>query len=279
MSKKGAKVAWDYIKPVKQPSDLKGVTPGKMPESLLRPVRGGGKMFWVASFAWDAMVEKAKADGIELKPTSAGDTYRSYESQLAGFRQRYQLEPIAGASTRTFEGKKWYLKKGMAPLAAPGTSQHNTGLAVDVHSASDPKRLNWLIANVKDFGFSWEVVPEEPWHLRYCDGDTPPPAVVEYMKRHNAEPPTFVPSPLAPQAEKKESKGKDDGGDLDPGDEGPRVAKLQEELAERGFYQGAFDGQFGQKTADAVIAFKKANKLPAGPKAGAKVLELLGIGL
>jgi peptidoglycan hydrolase-like protein with peptidoglycan-binding domain len=72
---------------------------------------------------------------------------------------------------------------------------------------------------------------------------------------------------------------KDDGGDLDPGDTGPRVAKLQEELSERGFYKGAFDGNFGAKTAEAVVAFKKANGLPEGPKAGAKVLALLEIGL
>jgi hypothetical protein len=39
--------------------------------------------------------------------------------------QRYQLAEIAGSSTRTYEGKKWYLKKGNAPLAAPGSSQHN----------------------------------------------------------------------------------------------------------------------------------------------------------
>lgn len=274
------KVAWDYIKPVKQPADLKGVTPGKVPDSLLRPVKGGGKMFWIAACAWDAMVEKAKAEGVELKPTSAGDTYRTYESQLGAFKQRYQLEDTGTGSTRTFEGKKWFLKKGMAPLAAPGTSQHNTGLAVDVHSAAEPKRLNWLIANVKDFGFSWEVVPQEPWHLRYCDGDTPPPAVEAYMEKNGVTKPS---AQLTATGEKKSELAagavKDDGGDLDPGDSGPRVAKLQEELAERGFYKGAFDGQFGKKTEEAVIAFKKANKLPAGPKAGAKVLELLGIGL
>ena len=75
------------------------------------------------------------------------------------------------------------------------------------------------------------------------------------------------------------SAGGDDGGDLNPGDTGPRVTKLQEELAERGFYKGAFDGSFGAETAKAVTAFKQANKLGADPKAGSKVLGLLGIGL
>jgi len=72
---------------------------------------------------------------------------------------------------------------------------------------------------------------------------------------------------------------KDDGGDLDPGDGGPRVTKLQEELAERGFYKGTPDGQFGPKTEAAVVAYKKAKGYGEGPKAGKRVLDDLGIGL
>lgn len=176
-----SKVAWNYIVPIVMPADLKGIQPGKLPENLLRPIPGGGKLHWRAADAWNAMVAKAKADGLELKPTSSGDLYRSYDSQLAAFKQRYVLKPIKGTSTKSFEGKTWYLKKGMAMLATPGKSNHNLGIAVDVHSAGEPKRLNWLIANVKDFGFSWEVVPSEPWHLRYVCGDNPPPAVVSFV--------------------------------------------------------------------------------------------------
>ena len=96
-----------------------------------------------------------------------------------------QLEKVDGTSTKTFEGKTWYLKKGMAMLATPGKSQHNLGLAVDVSSASEPKRLNWLIANDKEFGFSWEVLPEEPWHLRMVV-DVPTPAVAEFIASKSA---------------------------------------------------------------------------------------------
>lgn len=121
-----SKVEWDIVVPVKQPADLKGVQPGKLPEALLRPAVGGGKLHWLTAAAWAAMVEAAKADGIELKPVSAGDTYRTYESQLTVFKQRYTTTPN-GNSTRTFEGKKWYKKDPkLASLAAPGTSQHNT---------------------------------------------------------------------------------------------------------------------------------------------------------
>jgi hypothetical protein len=153
-------------------------------------------------------------------------------------------------------------------------------LAVDVHTAAEPKRLKWLIANVKDFGFSWEVVPEEPWHLRYCDGDNPPPAVKAYMEKNGITAPAVgAPTASAPAAPSTPASGKDDGGDLDPGDSGPRVTKLQEELAERGFYKGAPDGQFGPKTSEAVIAYKKSKGFGEGAKAGKRVLDDLGIGL
>lgn len=254
-----SKVAWDYIVPVVLPKDLKGIEPGKLPAHLLRPIEAGGKMHWLAAAAYNAMDEAAKAEGVELKPTSAGDTYRSYESQLAGFKQRYQLEPVVGTSTKTFEGKTWYLKKGMAMLATPGKSQHNLGLAVDIANASEPKRLNWMIANVKKFGFSWEVVPSEPWHLRYVNGDTPPAAVAEWMTKNNWEKPAGSPAPAAAAS---------GGGD---------IQKLQEALRAKGFYKGEINGQKDAATDAAVKAFKVANKLPADSVAGPKVKELLGI--
>ena len=256
-----SKVAWDYIVPIVMPKDLKGVEPGKLPESLLRPIPGGGKLHWLAANAWNAMVAKAKADGLELKPTSSGDLYRSYESQLAGFKQRYVLEPIAGTSTKSFEGKTWYLKKGMAMLATPGKSNHNLGIAVDVHSAGEPKRLNWLIANVKDFGFSWEVVPSEPWHLRYVCGDNPPPAVVAFTSGQPAAAAPVVSSVAAPVADASNNADKE----------------LQQALKDKGFYNGPVDGNIGPKTQEAIKAFKVANKLNADSVVGPKVKELLGL--
>jgi hypothetical protein len=97
-------VEWDYIVPIKMPADLKGVEPGKLPETLLRPIKGGGKLHWRAADAWNAMITKATLDGVLLKPTSSGDLYRTYESQKAGFLQRYRLDVIPGSSTKTFEG-------------------------------------------------------------------------------------------------------------------------------------------------------------------------------
>ena len=276
------KATWDIVVPVKLPADLKGVEPGKIPAGLLRPARGeGGKpcgqLHWIAAAAWAALCEAAEADGITLKPTSAGDTYRTYASQLAGFNSRYQLTPIPGQSTRTFEGKKWYLKKGMAPLAAPGSSQHNLGIACDIHSAAEPKRLNWLVANVRKFGWSWEVVPQEPWHIRYTEGDNIPDAVKAYMAKNNIAAPAAPAA--APKTEKTEAPKATEpaGDDLTPGMKGDKVKALQEKLKETGFFDGKVNGDFDTKTADAVKRFKQANNLPAGPKAGKKVQDLLGL--
>lgn len=259
-----------YIKKVTPPADVAGHAPGKLPDSILAKV-DGGRLHWRAANAWKAMKAAAAAEGVELKPTSAGDLYRSYDSQLAGFKQRYQLEPIEGATTRTFEGKKWYLKKGNAPLAAPGTSQHNSGLAVDVHTASGP-RLEWMIANCAKFGWSWEVVPEEPWHIRYVEGDNPPEAVKAWMDANPTEvcAPGAVAAAPAPKPATTPAAAPQSGGEvvkrgkanaasnpvLQVGSKGAAVRTLQQLLNKAGI-KCATDGDFGPKTEQAVKEFQK----------------------
>lgn len=279
------KVSWDYIVPVTLPSDLKGVEPGKLPAHLLKPIAGGGKLHWIAAAAWMAMVEKAKAEGIELKPTSAGDTYREYELQKKGFLQRYQLEPIPGQSTKEFEGKTWYLKKGMAMLATPGKSQHNLGLAVDVHSAAEPARIKWLIDNVKEFGWSWEVVPSEPWHIRYVNGDKIPAAVAMYMERNGIAKPAASSSPAAAPAKPAPAKAAAPAPAPANLNEEPEVKMskkdidaIQKALKAKGFFEGEITGVMSPETRNAIKAFKKANgfKIANGVVGGA-FLKKLGL--
>ena len=171
--------AFPIIK-IKLPADLEGVKRGFLPETLLKEIEPYGKLHWRAAESWEAMRQKALDDGLDFfKPSSSGDTYRSYQSQERAFRQRYRLKPIAKSSSRIFEGKKWYLKRGFAPLAVPGTSNHNLGLAVDIHTASGD-RLKWMQQNIVNFGWSWEVIPAEPWHIRLVTGDEPTEAVKSY---------------------------------------------------------------------------------------------------
>jgi LAS superfamily LD-carboxypeptidase LdcB len=175
-----------FIKPVKPCKHIKGKKPSEILPAMLRKVVGGGSLELCAADAWEAMVAAAKADGVKLAPTSLGDLFRSIEQQKRGFLQRYQQEPIEGASTRTYNGKKWFLKKGNAPLAAPNDdaktcSKHMLGIAVDVPGANGA-RLEWMFNNIAKFGWSWEVLPEEPWHIRYVAGDNIPEAVTLWLQ-------------------------------------------------------------------------------------------------
>jgi peptidoglycan hydrolase-like protein with peptidoglycan-binding domain len=113
-----------------------------------------------------------------------------------------------------------------------------------------------LIANVKEFGFSWEVVPSEPWHLRYVCGDDVPAAVLAFQG--GAIPTLSAPAP-APTSGSTDHK------------------ELQEALKAKGFYKGTIDGLMSDALKDAIKAFKVANKLKADDIVGPKVKELLGL--
>jgi len=165
---------------VKLCSHLKNVKPGELGPDLLRPIEGKGKLHHCAADAYEAMDAAANAEGIDLSPTSQADTYRSLETQEYGFYQRYTDKPNKRQmkqKPRIYKGKAWYLKSPkLAQLAVPGTSQHNYGIAIDIANASGA-RLEWLANNAVSFGFSWEVLPSEPWHLRYVAGDDVPERV------------------------------------------------------------------------------------------------------
>jgi LAS superfamily LD-carboxypeptidase LdcB len=166
------------VVPVKLCSCLKGVKPGELPAKLLRGIEGKGKLHHCAADAYEAMDAAANAAGIDLSPTSQADTYRSLETQEYGFYQRYTDTPkpaLMKQKPRIYKGKAWYLKKGMAPMAVPGTSNHNLGIAIDIKDASGA-RLAWLLENAHKFGFSWEL-DSEPWHLRFVVGSDTPDAV------------------------------------------------------------------------------------------------------
>ena len=179
------------VRPVKLPADLKGVKPGELPDNLLRPIEGKGKLHHLAADAYEAMDEAANAEGIDLAPTSQADTYRSLAVQEYAFYQRYTDKPTpkqAKGKPKIYKGKAWYKKSPkLADLATPGLSQHNLGLAVDIAHASG-KRLEWLLANEHKYGFSHEL-DSEPWHIRYTEGDEVPQLVKEWKaKKAAAEP-------------------------------------------------------------------------------------------
>ena len=180
------------VLPIIMPTKLKGFTNGELPDTLLRPVKGGGKLEAHAATAWSAMQLTAYFDGIDLSKHVGA--YRPLTAQKALFAQRYSTTQTGRVPqvTRTMGGKTWYLKKGMAPAGTPGTSNHGFGVAIDVASASGD-RLKWLLGdgfltcNALKFGFSWQVSDSkdknfEAWHLQYFAGDKLPQAVIEAIE-------------------------------------------------------------------------------------------------
>lgn len=125
-----------------------------------------------AARAIESLMKDAKASGVELKGTSAFRTYA------------YQVQLFNAYVAR--DGKD----KAMKYSAPPGHSEHQTGLAIDISSASVGYQLTqefeqttegkWLADNAHKYGFiiryqrAYETETGymyEPWHLRYIGVD------------------------------------------------------------------------------------------------------------
>lgn len=121
-----------------------------------------------AATALEQMVSEAKKDGINLLLVSA---YRSYQLQISVYNGWVQQYGQTGADKIS---------------ARPGTSEHQTGLAADLGSATKECELEecfadtlegkWLASNAHLYGFIVRY-PQgkydatgyefEPWHFRY----------------------------------------------------------------------------------------------------------------
>ncbi len=127
---------------------------------------GKGKLNKEAAKHFREMVDAAKKDGIKLRSISA---YRSYSSQKSIYNNYVSKDGRTKADTYS---------------ARPGHSEHNTGLAVDINTASSSahfektKEYEWLINNSYKYGFILRYPEDkmfitgykyEPWHYRYLN--------------------------------------------------------------------------------------------------------------
>jgi D-alanyl-D-alanine carboxypeptidase len=112
-----------------------------------------------AAEQWQAMVAAAADDGVTLLIVSG---FRSYEYQAALIRKKINA------------GQK--ISDILCVNAAPGHSEHHTGLAVDVATpGSRPlteefegsEAFGWLTANAARFGFSMSFPRDNPWGIIY----------------------------------------------------------------------------------------------------------------
>jgi D-alanyl-D-alanine carboxypeptidase len=125
-----------------------------------------------AAKALEELFAGAKDDGIELKAVSG---YRSYARQKAIFDSNAKQKGDEVANRTS---------------AHPGQSEHQTGLAMDVSSASadyslettfgDTKEGKWLASHAHEYGFIIRYpkgkqditgYTYEPWHVRYVGKD------------------------------------------------------------------------------------------------------------
>jgi D-alanyl-D-alanine carboxypeptidase len=112
-----------------------------------------------AADRWRRMVAAAVNDGIRLLIVSG---FRSFEYQAQLIRKKLAAGQTIGEILRV--------------NAAPGFSQHHTGMAVDVASpGSRPltedfegsDAFRWLVGNAGRFGFSMTYPRDNPWGFVY----------------------------------------------------------------------------------------------------------------
>ena len=113
----------------------------------------------VAARRWAALVEAAAGDDITLLIVSG---FRSYEYQAALIRKKIN----AGQS----------IAEILAVNAAPGHSEHHTGLAVDIATPGsrplteefeDSAAFRWLGENAYRFDFTMSYPRDNPWGIIY----------------------------------------------------------------------------------------------------------------
>ncbi|MDD5018165.1 MAG: M15 family metallopeptidase, partial [Eubacteriales bacterium] len=124
----------------------------------------------------EQMFADAEEDGVLLKLV---DAYRSYDRQNELFQKKVDSYIAKGYSRADAE------VKAATITARPNTSEHQTGLALDIVTPSyttmdkgfaGTKAFEWLDANAHNYGFNLRYKQDkvsitkviyEPWHWRF----------------------------------------------------------------------------------------------------------------
>ena len=128
------------------------------------------------------MIADAEAQGISLLVCSG---YRSVDKQTQLFENKVQR-----VISEFGYGREKAEQVAASEVARPGTSEHNTGLAMDIVTPSyqglndgyaNTDAAKWLKENAADYGFILRFPKEkealtgvifEPWHYRYVGIET-----------------------------------------------------------------------------------------------------------
>ncbi len=123
-----------------------------------------------------AMLDNARKEGIDIGVWSP---YRSYDTQKWLFQRK--INNLVASGTPEAEAEI----KAATVVARAGTSEHHTGLALDINSASssfeNTDAYKWLQENAQDYGFIMRYsadkqdktgVIHESWHWRFVGINT-----------------------------------------------------------------------------------------------------------
>lgn len=184
--------------PATKPSNLANQSNGRIDPNLLTWVdKDRTELVWLMhelpARSMRALHARARRDGIILTSTGRG---RTYLQQVSLFTSRYQTTRIpyeyddeTGQPiyiTKTWNNVVWYQRPDTAMAAIPGTSNHGWWLADDLAEIVNgevvplrPSTVQWLYANVPQFGFHWETIKEN-WHVHWTNGDRLTQATLDY---------------------------------------------------------------------------------------------------
>lgn len=121
---------------------------------------------------YDAMVNAALEDGVELEANSGFRSYETQQSNLNSLIQEYMYEYDIDEAEATIMAEK--------EILPAGCSEHNYGLAMDIGFIDESFRYTeayeWLDAHAHEYGFIerytegkqsiTNIIPE-PWHWRF----------------------------------------------------------------------------------------------------------------
>jgi N-acetylmuramoyl-L-alanine amidase len=171
------------------------------------------------------------------------------------------------------------------PVAPPGASNHQTGLAIDIEDAT-----GWEVYLMR---YGWNPLPGDPPHFDYQGGgtiDLRSQSILAFQQLWNQNHPNERISEdggFGPQTEDALNRSPAPGFPKAPWDDKPRtlrlaiprmegsdVLKLQEGLKKAGIVVGT-DGEFGPATDKAVKEFQQKKGLIADGIVGPKTRELI----
>ena len=145
---------------------------GTLTSSELAGVYGGHRLRADAAVSW---LRLCNYFGQEIKLT---DSYRPLVLQERLFLERYTPAKTGGGyygDVKTYRGVRYVRRQGTATAAVPGTSNHGTGLAVDIADGVNRgagEVWDWLNRYAGTFGWfnpAWAKTKNyyEPWHWEY----------------------------------------------------------------------------------------------------------------